>query len=519
MSNNTKPIIDYTNKDYASLREAMLGLAREKFPEWTDHSPNDLGVMLLELFAYMGDILLYYQDRIANESYLETAVERRSVINLLRLIGYELRPPTPASADLTLLFKHDATGTVTIDKGAMFQTKAKATGEPIGFQYVRDPLDIDLDNENAVPIITHTDGQQYKQFATLPVVQVDAAIGDEIVGSSDGSAGQRFRLARVPLIEDQLELRVDEGRGPEGPGPVLWERRDSLLHSLAGDRHYMVRRDQDDIAFVEFGDGRHGMIPPQGRNNITATYRVGGGSNGNVPPNTITKCVTSIDHLEEVFNEKPATGGADAESSSEAVIRGPQLFRAQQRAVTARDYEAHAKAFGVGKARARAASWNRIELFIAPVGGGQPTDTLKEDLRAYFEDKRIMTSIVDIQDPKYVNVCIQGTLEIDAYYFTEQVQQRVSNAVADLLAFENVDFEYTFYLSKIYEAIEAIEGVVYVHVTRLAKSNSTEASLLPEKGKLCFGWHEIPRAQPVHWKQDAGIWTWQTWKWKPEETC
>ena len=74
MSNETGPIIDYTNKDYDSLREAMLELAREKLPAWTDHSPNDLGVTLLELFAYMGDILLYYQDRIANESYLDTAV-------------------------------------------------------------------------------------------------------------------------------------------------------------------------------------------------------------------------------------------------------------------------------------------------------------------------------------------------------------------------------------------------------------------------------------------------------------
>lgn len=504
MNNNAKPIIDYTNKDYASLREAMLELAREKLPEWTDHSANDLGVMLLELFAYMGDILLYYQDRISNESYLETAVERRSVINLLRLIGYELRPPTPASADLTLLFKHDATGTITIDKGAIFQTTAKATGEPIGFQYVRNPLNIVLDD---LQIVTHTDNKSYKRFATLPVVQVDAVIGDEIVGSSDGSASQRFRLARAPLIEDQLELRVDEGAGP-----VLWERHDFLLHSLAGNTHYTVRRDQDDIAFVEFGDGRHGKIPRQGRNNITATYCVGGGSKGNVPPNTIIKIVTPIDQLELVFNEAPATGGADAESSSEAVIRGPQLFRAQQRAVTARDYEAHAKAFGVGKARARAASWNRIELFVAPVGGGQPTDTLKEDLRTYFEDKRVMTSIIDILDPEYVNVCIQGTLEIDAYYFTEQVQQRVSNAVADLLAFENVNFEYTLYLSKIYEAIEAIEGVAYLHVTRFARSDSTKS--LPDDGRLRFGWHEIPRAHPVHWVQDAvtGIWIWQSWK-------
>ena len=131
-----------------ALLGTMLELALEKLPAWSDHSPNDLGVVLLELFAYMGDILHYYQDRIANESYLETAAERRSVMNLLRLIGYELRPPQPASADLTLLFEEPAADefqkSVLIPYGATFETTAEATGEPIQFRYILDELSIDL---------------------------------------------------------------------------------------------------------------------------------------------------------------------------------------------------------------------------------------------------------------------------------------------------------------------------------------------------------------------------------------
>jgi predicted phage baseplate assembly protein len=268
---------------------------------------------------------------------------------------------------------------------------------------------------------------------------------------------------------------------------------------------------------VEFGDGRHGKIPLRGRNNITATYRVGGGAKGNAPARTIVQTVTPIDQLKLVYNEDPATGGADAETSEEAVLRGPQLFRAQDRAVTARDYEAHAKAFGVAKARARAANWNTIELFVAPVGGGRPTDTLKEDLRRYLDSKRIMTSIVEIGDPVYVNVCVGGNLEIDAYYFTEQVQQRVSNAIAQLLAFERVDFEATLYLSKVYEAIEGVEGVRYVNVTRFSPRVLPEEAppeALPSDGRLRFAWREIPYTEPVNWHQDpaTGVWTWQSWR-------
>jgi hypothetical protein len=484
MADNGRPRIDYTNKDYASLRDAMLALGREKLPAWTDQSPNDFGVLLVDLFAYLGDILLYYQDRIAAESYLATAVERRSVINLLRLIGYELRPPRPASADLTLLFKHDASGTITLTTGGAFETTAKATGKPIGFQYVRDPLTIDL---AALTTIRHSDGKDYKMYETLPVLQVDAAVAQDVLGSSDGGAGQRYALARAPLIDDSLVVTVDEGAGP-----LAWTRQDTLLYSESTDEHYVVRRDENDIATIEMGDNKHGKIPRRGRNNIVAAYRIGGGVRGNVPPYTIVKAVTAIPNLKLVFNRKDATGGADAEAADEATLRGPHLFRAMGRAVTAHDYEFHAQEFGVGKARARADGWNGIDLFVAPVGGGLPTDTLKEDLRTYFESKRIMTSLVELRDPVYVGVSIEGKLEVEAYFYQDQVKQRVENAIRDLLAFDNVDFEVRLYLSKVYEAIEAIEGVEAVNITRFAKPDSANA--LPPDGTLRFGWNEIPIA-------------------------
>ncbi len=498
-----QPRIDYTNKDYASLREAMLALAQEKLPEWTDHSPNDLGVVLLELFATMGDMLLYYQDRIANESYLETAVERQSVINLLRLIGYELRSPQPASADLTLLFDNVSDEAepvkVTIPTQAEFETTSKASGEPVRFRYVRESLELILQD---LPLNVQED-EIYRSFERLPVVQVDAAETDEILGSSDGSPGQRFSLTRTPLIDGSLKVYVDGDTVP-------WQRQEIILYSLSNDRHYIARRDENDVAWVEFGDGKYGQIPQRGQNNITATYYVGGGEKGNVPPYTITRAVSAINGLAHVFNPRPAAGGTEAEPSTEAVRRGPHLFRANRRAVTARDYEAYAKEFGVGKVLARPAGWSRIKLFIAPVGGGYPTDTLKEDLRAYFEDKRMVTSMIEVRDPTYVNVCISGTLKIDPHFFVEQVQQRVETALGHLLAFEKVEFGEKLYLSKVYEAIEGVEGVAWVNVTRFKRQGATDN--IPGGGRLCFGWHEIPQTGHVTWTLDQmeGTWTWQT---------
>jgi hypothetical protein len=482
--NGSQLRIDYTSKDYAALRESLLEVAGERLPEWTDHSPNDLGVLLVELFAYMGDIVLHHQDRLAGESYLPTALERRSAVNLLRLVGDQLRPARPSSVDLTLLFDPGEAGPITIPRGAMFEAKVSGEPEPVGFRFERQDLTV---VPATLPVHHAPDGAEFRKLEPLPVIQVDVVVEGEIVGSSDGSVLQRFKLARRPLIDGTLEVRVDEGAGPR-----LWERRDTLLFSVADDPHYQVVRDENDDAWIEFGDGRHGRPPARGRNNITADYRTGGGARGNVPAGSITKDVSDIDGLEQVFNEKQASGGQDAETVAEAAARAPRLFRTMGRAVTAGDYEALALQFGAGKARARGAGWNRIELFVAPAGGGFPSDTLKEQLRAEFRSKRIMTALVDVRDPRYTNVWIEGTLYVEAYFFTDQIRQRAEDAVRALLDFDRVSFQDRLYVSKVYEAIEAIDGVRAVSVDRFASTASLTA--VPPDGILTFGYDEIPVA-------------------------
>ena len=81
--------------------------------------------MLIELFAYVADILSYYQDRVANEAYLSTATQRRSVTELLRLIGYQIDPGLAATTHLHL----DVTADVVVD-GANLPYRLKTAGRP-----------------------------------------------------------------------------------------------------------------------------------------------------------------------------------------------------------------------------------------------------------------------------------------------------------------------------------------------------------------------------------------------------
>src|SRR5262247_3910701 len=123
---NSTPVVDYMARDYESLLRAMYDLVPSKLPEWKDfNNEADFGNVLLELFAHMGDILSYYQDRVANESFLGTAQERRSIIQHLRLIGYTLSTAAPASATLTLNLPTTAADVITIRRGDAFASKGQ----------------------------------------------------------------------------------------------------------------------------------------------------------------------------------------------------------------------------------------------------------------------------------------------------------------------------------------------------------------------------------------------------------
>jgi hypothetical protein len=83
-----KPDIDYLAKDYQGFRRLMLDRLSLLVPGWTERSPADLGVALVELLAYAADNLSYRQDVIANEAYLATARQRISVRRHARLVDY-----------------------------------------------------------------------------------------------------------------------------------------------------------------------------------------------------------------------------------------------------------------------------------------------------------------------------------------------------------------------------------------------------------------------------------------------
>jgi hypothetical protein len=168
------------------------------------------------------------------------------------------------------------------------------------------------------------------------------------------------------------------------------------------------------------------------------------------------------------------------------------VFRSLQRAVTAADYEQIALSrTGVAKARAVATGWNQVSLFVAPAGGGKVSDVMEAELKSFFEDKRMLSQIVEIEDVDYVPIYVTAVIEVQSFYVRADVVSRVQQAAARLLAFERVAFGQPVYLSRFYDECQSVPGVVFVNITEFRRGDRTDP-LVDHLGKIELGANEVP---------------------------
>lgn len=170
-------------------------------------------------------------------------------------------------------------------------------------------------------------------------------INDELLGASNGTPNQKFKLANTPILLDRFDLQVDEGEGFQS-----WKMVRDFAASSRDDTHFTLNTSTGEVAF---GDGEQGKIPGRltERNreendlpNIkVANYRWGGGAGGNAGAKKITSLESSVPYVDSVTNLRPAIGGQDEETIEKAKLRAPDTLRTRSRAVTSGDFEFLAK--------------------------------------------------------------------------------------------------------------------------------------------------------------------------------
>ncbi|KUN41104.1 baseplate J family protein [Streptomyces longwoodensis] len=284
---------------------------------------------------------------------------------------------------------------------------------------------------------------------TTGVVHAET-VYDETLGESTGLPGQRLRLAHAPVVGDDppvlLQCAEDDG----------WQDWDVVPHFAASgphDRHITVDATTGEIAFgpaVREPDGtlrQYGAVPPQGAVVRVRRYRVGGGRAGNVARGAIRVLRTSVPYVSSVVNREAARGGVEGETVEEAKTRAPITLRAQERAVTLRDYEELARRAAPETARISCLEGEESEhgayavrVLVVPQAvadpGGRlrfeqlvPGDGLLRRITRFLDERRLIGTRLAVGPPFYQGVTVVATVHAFRDVDADRVRRQAQDAL------------------------------------------------------------------------------------------
>lgn len=281
-----------------------------------------------------------------------------------------------------------------------------------------------------------------KQYVIVEGVTQGRTQTDGPLGSSNGSPSQRFVTTRDSFVDGSMQVLVNG---------VAWVEVENFLNSLPTDTHFRVELGDKDLATVVFGDGVLGAIPPVGANNVTAIYRFGLQTDGNVGANAVTIDKGALANANRVTNPRPASGwssaeGADEASLEKAKLAGPASLRTKGTALGPSDVESMAigftdddgsRPFSRAKAIEEGLGPKTIELVLVARGGTQPSPTQLASVEAYFNGDDTTTP----KKPKrivgnhrvYARAFTPVVIDVDAIASGNFVEAEVVNGVAAVL--------------------------------------------------------------------------------------
>jgi predicted phage baseplate assembly protein len=284
---------------------------------------------------------------------------------------------------------------------------------------------------------------------TAPAVHAET-IHDEALGEATGLPGQRLRLAHAPVIGDVPPLLLQVA---EYDGWTDWEVVPHFAASKPGDRHITLDTATGEIAFgpaVREADGtlrQYGAVPRKGSVIRARRYRTGGGRAGNVARGAVRALRDSIPYVTEVVNREAATGGVDPETVEEARARAPITLRAQDRAVTLRDYEELARRAAPETARITCLQGEEekygayaVRVLVVPQAvpdpGGRlrfeqlvPADELLSRITRYLDQRRLIGTRLAVGPPYYQGVTVVATVHAFRSADAEKVRRDVHDAL------------------------------------------------------------------------------------------
>lgn len=422
--------IGYLDRSYEQVKSKLISKLP---PEITDHSEGHILIIILNMFASISESINYYIDALARESFLSSARRYASVIGLVSVLDFRVRANTAESVDVEFTLDIPATvGGVIIPQGTTLGSPGNSN------KYLTTMTAIIPESSVSVRV---------------PAMQFTRVVGI-LIGSTTGIANQKLYLPGTYLTSS-LTLEING---------TIYSEVDSFALAKPADPVFIVSVNRDKIIEVTLGDGVTGYLEFGGYD-IVADYSTTAGVDGRVAVGSLTQIESIIiippGSVITANNPQNSSGGSSIPDVAYIKRVAPLSITTLKRAVSRDDFSNLALLYpGVLDAKVHFCCGHTVDIYIAPeagVNGGIASTVLLAGIKAYFEDKRLITKKVNPlaaglsqiklqiyvtvkfrKDPVKAKTTIESTL-LTAYNYTNSYINRPVR-VSDILSLvDNLD--------------------------------------------------------------------------------
>lgn len=432
----------------AKLVESLMGLKDKDGQKLiTDYSEGNILIIILSLFAAIAEVLHYYVDNMARETFLSTARRYDSVVKHGALVDYHARAAIAATVDVIL--SRSITGNsigakLTIPQGTLFTDQSGNS-----WLSARDVTWYSNVTTCKVPIIQH------EKYTTSALNNMVIPTGDRV----------QLNLGTLPngkyYEHGSMSLQI---------GGESWVLVETFAKSKPTDKHFMVSVDESLNPYIMFGDGTFGKKPAAGAKITNVVFYLTNGSQGNVKSNTITSVPSVISSSitdATVSNAYDAGGGSNYENFTMLKEHIPLSVKTLGVAITKEDFESLAMLVdGVNKAKADYECGRKLTVYISPDGGAVASSELISRVYNLLSQRAPMTTWLKVKSAGKVQIILEMDVTGKKSYKTAEIQTQILTALYNAYSPEQAEIGGGVRVSDIYALIDNLSTIDYLHLTK-----------------------------------------------------
>lgn len=468
--------VDYIVKDFNSSVDSLISFANVNFGPgtsanrlWTNFNADSFSRTWLEIVALISDVLFFYFDTQATQSYLQTATIRSAVRDIASQFGFEPATAQSASGDATFTF----TGAGTIPRG--FRVSSNS-----GIEYfVTSPITAGAAGDFTGTVLqgaiqTENLSAQGLQNEEFDLIGPNVIVDRDNSNPNDVTPQVTVNGNSYTLVESFLRF---DGTDSD---PVS----DSLGNVIGGGgRVFTLHERSSGTPFIRFGDGINGRKLTSG-DTIIVTYRTGGGSQGNIAEGSLTTLVDTLSFVSGVTNNDDFSGGADEQSIDQLKELIPASLRTLERAVSQLDYSDLILA-NFNEVFAASTEVNKtdpgvdLNIYVVPQGSGIPQITtntlLLNQLNDFIDRRKMVTVQFQIADAFPLDILISLEVFVTNSASRSTVTEAIQTALVNFFNLSTggsdesgINFAENILLRNINSIISGISGVERFEITQLS---------------------------------------------------